>query len=93
MQGPLLRFPATCPECALESLVQLPVAVVADQLRTGRNIRLYARCHDKYWTATFLEREQLREYLAAVNAAALPCARTSERSSDFEAAMTARHNR
>jgi hypothetical protein len=65
-QGPFIRFQTTCPECAMESLGEYSIAAVADSLLTGRSIRLYARCHDKYWTATFLEREKLREYLAAI---------------------------
>jgi len=61
-----MRFPATCPECALESLSEMPVAVIANALLTGKGIRLYASCHDIYWTATFVEREQLRHTLRAI---------------------------
>jgi hypothetical protein len=32
----------------------------------GKDIRLYSRCHNHYWTATFAEREQLRKSLAAL---------------------------
>jgi hypothetical protein len=95
LSEPFMRFPATCPECAKESLVEYPVALVAHSLLTGRGIRLYAECHDKYWTATFLEREQLREYLAttnATNAEALQCTNPAEQPSVFEAALTSHHD-
>jgi hypothetical protein len=45
----------------------MPVAVIADILLTGKSLRLYSNCHDRYWTATFTEREQLRKTLAALN--------------------------
>jgi hypothetical protein len=35
-------------------------------LLTGKSLRLYSKCHDRYWTATFTEREQLRKSLAAL---------------------------
>ena len=91
LSGPFVRFPATCAECAKESLVEYPVALVAHSLLTGRGIRLYAECHDKYWTATFLEREQLREYLATTNAESLQCTNPAEHPSAFEAASTSHH--
>jgi hypothetical protein len=46
-------LPETCRECFLEALA------------TGAPICLYAQCHGKAWQATYLEREQLREYLEA----------------------------
>ena len=64
MPEPILRFPVTCPDCALESLSEMPIALIANALLTGKDIRLYANCHDLYWTATFAEREQLRQSLA-----------------------------
>lgn len=64
MPEPILRFPVTCPDCALESLSELPIALIANALLTGKGIRLHANCHDLYWTATFAEREQLRSSLA-----------------------------
>ena len=63
MKEPTLKFPVTCPSCALQSLADISIAVVANALLTEKNIRLYASCHDLYWTATFVEREQLREML------------------------------
>jgi hypothetical protein len=67
MQEPTLKFAVTCPDCALESLAEIPIAVIANALLTGKGIRLRASCHDQYWTATFLEREQLRRILADMN--------------------------
>lgn len=66
MTEPSLRFPVTCPECALEAPAELPIALIAHALLTGRAIRLHSGCHDHYWTATFAEREQLRRSLAAL---------------------------
>jgi hypothetical protein len=65
MPEPLLKVPVTCPHCAVESLAEMPIAVIANALLIGKAIRLYSRCHDHYWTATFAEREQLRKSLAA----------------------------
>jgi len=64
MPEPTLRFPVTCPACALESLSEIPIAVIANALLTGKGIRLHSNCHDHYWTATFIEREELRKSLA-----------------------------
>jgi hypothetical protein len=63
---PSMRFFVTCPECALESTSHIPIAVIADGLLTRKAIRLHASCHDVYWTATFVEREQLRQLLRAI---------------------------
>jgi hypothetical protein len=61
-----MKVAVTCPECALESISELSIAVAANALLTGKTIRLYAACHDQFWTATFVEREQLRKTLAAL---------------------------
>jgi hypothetical protein len=45
----------------------MPIAVIADSLLSGKSLRLHSNCHDRYWTATFTEREQLRKTLAALN--------------------------
>jgi hypothetical protein len=66
MREPILKVPVTCPHCALESLGELPIALIANALLTGKAIRLYSNCHNQYWTATFAEREQLRKSLAAL---------------------------
>jgi hypothetical protein len=64
MPEPTLRFPVTCPACALESLSDIPIAAIANALLTGKGIRLHSKCHDHHWTATFVEREELRKSLA-----------------------------
>jgi len=63
MPEPILKFPVSCPHCSLESLAEIPIAVIANALLIGKAIRLYSECHDHYWTATFAEREQLRKSL------------------------------
>ncbi len=72
MQEPALKFPVTCPECASESAFELPIALIANALMSGKGIRLHARCHDQYWTATFVEREQLRKTLGTLTIEARP---------------------
>lgn len=64
MPEPTLKFSVTCPDCALESISEMPIAVIASGLLSGKSLRLYSHCHDRYWTATFTEREQLRKTLA-----------------------------
>ena len=66
MPEPILKISVTCPHCALESLAEMPIALIANALLIGKAIRLYSRCHNHYWTATFAEREQLRKSLAAL---------------------------
>ena len=66
MPEPILKISVTCPHCALESLAELPIALIANALLIGKAIRLYSKCHNHYWTATFAEREQLRKSLAAL---------------------------
>jgi hypothetical protein len=66
MPEPTLKFSVTCPDCALESVSELPIAVIASGLLSGKSLRLHSRCHDRYWTATFTEREQLRKSLAVL---------------------------
>ena len=61
-----IRFPVTCPLCARELLMELPVALVAEALVKGSPIRLRASCHDICWDATQSEVEQIREYLGVV---------------------------
>jgi hypothetical protein len=63
MPEPILKFPVTCPNCALESVAELSIALIANALLTGKGIRLHSACHDHYWTATQVEREQLRKSL------------------------------
>jgi hypothetical protein len=64
MPEPSLLFTVTCPDCALESITKLSIAVIANGLLTGMTLRLHSNCHDCYWNATFIEREKLRKALA-----------------------------
>jgi hypothetical protein len=66
MPEPIIEFAVTCPDCALQTLSELPIAMIANALLTGKDIRLHSNCHDHYWTATFAERAQLRETLATL---------------------------
>jgi hypothetical protein len=79
MQEPTIRFPVTCPTCALVSLSEIPIAAIAGALLLEKNIRLHAGCHDQYWTATFIEREQLRKHLRAMKVQSRQDARQPER--------------
>jgi hypothetical protein len=67
MPEPTLKFSVTCPDCALESFSEIPIAVIANGLLTGKELRLYSNCHRRYWTATYAEREQLRKSLASLD--------------------------
>jgi hypothetical protein len=88
MQEPTLRFAVTCPHCGLESLQELPIAVIANALLTGKSIRLHASCHDQvYWTATFIEREQLRKTLGTMKLDARQHASAPESSSSPREAL------
>jgi hypothetical protein len=64
---PLVRFPVLCPTCASEMLTAVPVKAVAAALINGGTVRLHATCHDKWWDATAIELQQIREYLAATS--------------------------
>lgn len=67
MPEPTLKFSVTCPDCALESVSEMSIAVIANGLLSGKSLRLYSKCHNRYWTATFTEREHLRKSLAMLN--------------------------
>ncbi len=67
MEDTPLRVPAVCPDCGKEFLTEFPSIFIAEALNTGGPIRLYASCHDKTWSASSPEREQLQEYLEAVD--------------------------
>ena len=63
MREAMLYAPIACPECANELLTEFGAASIAQALATGKTIRLFASCHYKAWTASSVEREQLRAYL------------------------------
>lgn len=64
MQMPKIRFPVICPQCGVESLMNLPVAEAASGLMRG-SLKLKGQCLHAAWNATETEREQIREYLAS----------------------------
>jgi hypothetical protein len=66
MQELIIRFPVTCPKCGEERLTDLPLQEVADALIRDEAICLVATCHEVIWDASDVEREQIREYLAAL---------------------------
>jgi hypothetical protein len=86
MREPSMKFPVICPECARESIGEFQIAVIATALITGKGLRLYSACHDVYWTATSVEREQLREYLAAISIDARESPSQPDGNSDVEGA-------
>ncbi len=62
-----VRVPVVCPECEREWLTEFAASTLTEALDTGASIRLYARCHDRVWRASDIEREQLRAYLEVAN--------------------------
>lgn len=67
MPEPSLLFSVTCPDCALESITRMSIALIANGLLTGTTLRLHSNCHDCYWDATFVERDKLRKSLATLD--------------------------
>ncbi len=65
MPEAILHAPIACPECGQELLTEFRAAFLAQALDSGEDIRLFASCHYKAWTASAVEREQLRAYLDA----------------------------
>ncbi len=65
MRDAMLHAPVVCPECADELLTEFRADSIAQALVTGETIRLFSSCHSKAWTASSIEREQLRAYLDA----------------------------
>jgi hypothetical protein len=63
MEEPALKFPVTCPQCGREALAEYRIAAVTIALTVWGSMRLHAECHDVYWDASDVEREQIREYL------------------------------
>jgi hypothetical protein len=86
-----MKIPVTCPECGVESLGEFRIGFIANALDTGRALRLYAACHDLYWTATAIERAQLRQYLDVL-AADKASERIAESFSEQEATGTSRRS-
>ena len=66
MQEPTIRVPMICPACAKERLYSLSVAASAAALLSSRPLSLKCSCETR-WSASHLEREQIREYLAILD--------------------------
>lgn len=65
-----VRFPVVCPECGGEALAAFPAADLCAALLVHAPLPLRAPCHGRTWNANNTEREQIREYLAALGPAA-----------------------
>jgi hypothetical protein len=67
MNSRKLRVPVICPNCGAEQLAELSADRIAKALREGRPVRLHSSCHDRWWSATYVETEQVRQYLGATS--------------------------
>jgi hypothetical protein len=66
MNEPTIQFPVICPLCGAESLTEYKAADVASALLSrSAELKLYAPCHDYYWTASRGELRQVRQYMGA----------------------------
>ena len=65
MQEPRIRVPMMCPSCAKERIYSLSIAASAAALLNRRALSLKCSCETR-WSASHLEREQIREYLATL---------------------------
>ena len=63
MKDPTIRLTVKCPRCGRGTLAQLRIAVIAQAFILENPIRLHATCHDLWWDASYLERQELREHL------------------------------
>jgi hypothetical protein len=68
MDNSLIRFPVKCPCCDQESLLARGLHTIAVALATGRRLILTSNCvyHRAMWVANEIERNQIREYAAAL---------------------------
>ena len=62
---PRVSFAIRCPVCGQEALAQYRTVDVVGALINGRPIHLYAACHDRSWTASYVEVQQIRAHLGA----------------------------
>jgi len=69
MDNSTIRFPVKCPCCGQESLVASPVDTIVKTLATKRRLILSSSCanHNVTWVANEIERNQIREYAAALH--------------------------
>ena len=62
---PRVRFPVSCPVCRNEVMAEYRRSDIVGALINGRPIRLYAPCHDKSWTPSYVEVQLIRAHLGA----------------------------
>jgi hypothetical protein len=69
MDNALIRFPVKCPCCGQESLAASSFDTIVSTLATERRLKLSSDCahHRVMWVANDIERDQIREYAAAVH--------------------------
>ena len=63
--SPAMRIAVKCPLCGGAAVTELQIAKVAEALILEAPIRMHATCHNEWWSATFSERQQIREQLIA----------------------------
>jgi hypothetical protein len=63
MSEAMIQLAVRCPKCGAPSRVRHSISYVAETLILSNPIRLHAPCHDVWWDASFLEREQIRHCL------------------------------
>jgi hypothetical protein len=66
MEQSKVMVPVTCPLCAKEQLLALPIATIAEALLSGSVLLLSSECHGQ-WIATKTQREQIRAHLAGLS--------------------------
>jgi hypothetical protein len=69
MDNAVIRFPVRCPCCGQESLAASSFDTIVNTLATERRLRLSSDCvhHRAVWVANEIERDQIREYAAALH--------------------------
>jgi hypothetical protein len=69
MDNSTIRFPVKCPCCGQESLVASRFDAILKTLATKRRLMLSSICanHHVMWVANEIERNQIREYAAALH--------------------------
>jgi hypothetical protein len=69
MDNSTIRFPIKCPCCDQEYLVVSNLDMIVNALATERHLILSSMCayHRVMWAANEIERNQIREYLAALH--------------------------
>ena len=68
MEESTIYFPVTCPCCGQEYVMVSSRHMIIDALATERRLTLCSICahHRVMWVANEIERDQIREYAAAV---------------------------